>query len=98
MAAFKISSRGSWLMLEKVSLDNLESSLLETKEVGTIKEIKKAIASVVGLPSCLYGQMVHLPNDLKGMVIGFDEEEVMVLVLGDERSEERRVGKECRSR
>ena len=71
-------------MLEKVSLDNLESSLLETKEVGTIKEIKKAIASVVGLPSCLYGQMVHLPNDLKGMVIGFDEEEVMVLVLGDE--------------
>ncbi len=71
-------------MLEKVSLDKLGSAFFEIKEVGTIREIKTAIASIVGLPSCLYGQMVHLPGELKGMVIEFNEEEVKVLILGDE--------------
>ncbi len=83
-------------MLEKVSLDKFEPTLFDIKEVGTIKEIKKAIASIVGLPSCLYGQMLHFPNDLKGMVIAFDEEEVMALVLGDEirlRSGDKVIGK-----
>ncbi len=73
-------------MLEKVSLDKFENVLFEIKEIGTIKEIKKAIATVVGLPSCLYGQMVHLPDNMKGMVIEFNEDSVKVLLLGDESS------------
>ncbi len=70
-------------MLEAVSLDKFKSQSFEIKEVGTVVEVKKAVASIVGLPSCLYGQMVYFPNDLEGMVVGFDENTVSVLVFGD---------------
>jgi F-type H+-transporting ATPase subunit alpha len=71
-------------MFERISLDKFRPQTFETREVGTVIEIKKAIASIVGLPFCLYGQMVHFPNDLKGTVVGFNEDKVMALVLGDE--------------
>jgi len=70
-------------MLEAVSLDKFKSQSFEIKEVGTVVEVKKAVASIVGLPSCLFGQMVYFPNDLDGMVVGFDEKKVSVLVFGD---------------
>ncbi|MFQ5541435.1 MAG: F0F1 ATP synthase subunit alpha [Candidatus Binatia bacterium] len=71
-------------MFEAVSLDKFKPQAFEVKEVGRVTEVRKAIASIVGLPSCLYGQMVHFSNDVKGMVVGFDEEKVMAQVLGDE--------------
>src|SRR2546425_1776508 len=71
-------------MFERISLDKFRPQTFETREIGTVIGVKKAIASIVGLPFCLYGQMVHFPNDLAGMVVGFDEEKVMALVLGDE--------------
>ncbi len=71
-------------MFETVCLDKFKPQAFEIKEIGTVTEVKKAVASIVGLPSCLYGQMVHFPHDLRGMVVGFDEEKVMALVLGDE--------------
>src|SRR2546422_5673087 len=71
-------------MFEKISLDKFRPQTFETREIGTVIEVKKAIATIVGLPFCLYGQMVHFPNDLAGMVVGFDEDKVMALVLGDE--------------
>ncbi len=71
-------------MFEKLSLNKVGTSSFAIKEVGAVKEVKRGIASVVGLPSCLYGQMVHFTDDIKGMIIGFNEEEVMALILGDE--------------
>jgi F-type H+/Na+-transporting ATPase subunit alpha len=71
-------------MSATVCLDKFKPRTFEVREIGTVREVKKAISSIVGLPFCLYGQMVHFPNDLKGMVVGFDEEKVMALVLGDE--------------
>ena len=70
-------------MLEAVSLDKFKSQSFEIKEVGTVVEVKKAVASISGLPSCLFGQMVYFPNDMDGMVVGFDEKKVSVLVFGD---------------
>jgi F-type H+-transporting ATPase subunit alpha len=70
-------------MLEAVSLAKFKSQSLEIKEVGTVTEVKKAVVSVVGLPTCLYGQMVNFPNDMVGMVVGYDEKKVSVLVFGD---------------
>jgi F-type H+-transporting ATPase subunit alpha len=57
---------------------------LEIKDTGTIREIKKGIVKITGLSSCINGQLVELGTDLRGMVIGFNEEEVLALVLGDE--------------
>lgn len=72
-------------MFEKLSLDKIPSSpVFDIKEVGTVKEVKRAVATIEGLPSCLYGQMVRFPHDLLGMIIGFDEKEVMALLFGDE--------------
>jgi len=57
---------------------------LEIKDTGTIWEIKKGIVKIKGLLSCINGQLIELGTDLLGMVIGFNEEDVLALVLGDE--------------
>lgn len=59
-------------------------SLVEIKDTGVIKEVKKGIVRIEGLSSCINGQLIQLKPDLMGMVIGFDQSEVSVLVLGDE--------------
>ena len=58
---------------------------LEVKEVGVVKEVKRGIAKVVGLPSCIYGQLVEFKGGLKGMVMGFSPQEAVVIIMGDER-------------
>ena len=57
---------------------------LEIKDTGTIQKIQKGIVKIGGLSSCINGQLVELGADLLGMVIGFTEQEVLALVLGDE--------------
>jgi len=57
---------------------------LDIKEVGTVKEVKYGIVKVVGLPSCVYGQLIQFPSQVKGMVIGFNPQEALVVVFGKE--------------
>lgn len=56
---------------------------LDIKEVGHVKEVKHGIVKVEGLPTCIYGQLVKFSGDIKGMVIGFNPEEVLVIVLNE---------------
>lgn len=58
--------------------------LLEIKDTGVIKEVKKGIVRIAGMTSCINGQLVELGTDLLGMVISFTRDEVLALVLGDE--------------
>lgn len=57
----------------------------EIKEIGIVKEIKRGIVKIEGLPTCIFGQIVEF-NECghKGLVVDFDEDRVMVFVLGDE--------------
>jgi len=57
---------------------------LEIKDVGIVKDVKKGIVKIEGLPSCIIGQLLEFACGLKGMVIGFNKGEVLGLVLGDE--------------
>jgi len=59
--------------------------LLKVKvaQKGKIKDIKEIVVRAVGLPSCLYGQLVDLGREVKGLVMGFDENDVLILALGD---------------
>ena len=57
---------------------------VKIEEKGTIKDIKEIIVRITGLPTCLNGQIVDLGNDVKGIIMGFDEDDVLVLVLGDQ--------------
>jgi len=58
----------------------------EIKEFGIVKEVKRGIVKIEGLPSCIYGQLIDFADvDRKGLVIDFNDKEVMAFVLGDER-------------
>ena len=57
---------------------------IKLTETGTIKDIKKMIVRIAGLPSCLNGQLVDFGAGNKGIIMGFDEEDVLALLLGDD--------------
>ncbi len=55
----------------------------EVREVGRVTSVREFIVKVDGLPSCMNGQMVEFGDGSRGMVMGFNEESVLVLVFGD---------------
>jgi F-type H+-transporting ATPase subunit alpha len=57
---------------------------IKLSETGTIKDIKKMIVRITGLPSCLNGQLVDFGNGIRGIIMGFNEEDVLALLLGDD--------------
>ncbi|MDD5246759.1 MAG: F0F1 ATP synthase subunit alpha [Candidatus Omnitrophica bacterium] len=66
------------------NLDKIKIPLVEIREVGFVKDVRRGIARVNGLPSCVYGQMVQFSQGIRGIVMGFNPYEVLVIVLGDE--------------
>lgn len=48
--------------------------------------VRKFIVIAKGLPSCMNGQIVEFANGVLGLVMGFTEEKVQILVLGDAAS------------
>lgn len=63
---------------------NMKMPLLEIKDTGVIRQLKKGIAQISGLDSCVNGQLIEMGLELYGMIIGFSKGEVLALVLGDE--------------
>lgn len=56
----------------------------ELREVGIIKSVREFVVTVTGMPSCVNGQLVEFKDGVKGMIMGFKENEVQVLVLGSQ--------------
>ena len=54
---------------------------VSVKEIGRIREIKGSIVKIEGLANCMVGQIVHLNGNIKGFLIGFNEKDVLVLLL-----------------
>ena len=59
---------------------------LEIDETGTIITVGDGISLIHGLQNAMAGELLEFPGDIYGMVMNLEED----------RSEERRVGKECR--
>ena len=57
---------------------------MKVQEKGRIKDIKEIVVRIEGLPTCLNGQIVNLGTDVKGIIMGYNEDDVLVLVLGDQ--------------
>ncbi len=74
----------------------IRTETIKIREVGQIREIKKDIAKVTGLENCMNGQLVDITENAKGMVMGFVNDEVPVLLLG--KTDEVRVGDNVYSR
>jgi len=58
----------------------------EIREVGRVVSVRKFIVIAKGMPSCINGQIVEFANGIPGLIMGFTEEKVQVLVLGDASS------------
>lgn len=70
--------------MEKKTLFKIEP--FEIKEIGVVREIRRGIVKIEGLPNCIYGQLIDFADtNRKGLVIDFNEDEVMAFILGDER-------------
>jgi F-type H+-transporting ATPase subunit alpha len=70
---------------------------IDIKEQGTVLEAKRSIVRIAGLPHCLNGQLVDFSGGLKGMIMGFKEEEALALILSakqDVRPGEKVYGRE----
>lgn len=59
------------------------SAQFEIRETGTVQSVRKFIVIAKGLPSCINGQMLEFANGTLGLVMGFTEQKVQILVLGD---------------
>lgn len=64
----------------QASKDTLAAKF-EVHEVGRVESVRECVVRVKGLPSCINGQIVEFRGAGKGMVFGFNEEDVQVLVL-----------------
>ena len=58
-------------------------TVFEIREVGFVQSVRKFIVVAKGMPSCINGQIVEFANGILGLVMGFTEEKVQILVLGD---------------
>lgn len=65
-------------------------------EVGTVKSVRECVIRVQGLPSCINGQIIEFKSGARGMVFGFNEQEVQILVFSAKGAI--RVGDEVYSR
>jgi F-type H+-transporting ATPase subunit alpha len=59
----------------------LNINLLRLKEYGTIAEIRQDVVSVTGLSNCMNGQLVMVSDCAKGVIVGFDPDYVLVLIV-----------------
>jgi len=54
---------------------------LQYQETGIVRSVKGPIVVIEGLNKCIYGQTVKFGYETLGMVVGFNEEVVQVLLL-----------------
>jgi F-type H+-transporting ATPase subunit alpha len=58
-------------------------SVLSARETGTITTVSTGIATVIGLPSVGFEELIRFPGDLYGIAFNLDEKEIGVVLLGD---------------
>jgi len=56
------------------------------KDIGRIKEIRGSIIKIDGLQNCMLGQLITFEDGTRGFVMGFNEKEILALLLGDSRT------------
>lgn len=54
----------------------------DIKEVGRVKAVREFVVLAENMPSCVNGQIVEFDRGLRGIVMGFTEEDVQILILG----------------
>ena len=81
MQASSIRSKAISSTLKMGDKTNITTNF-DVREVGSVKSVRKFLVTASGLPSCINGQLVEFQNGGRGLVLGFKEDEVQILVLG----------------
>src|SRR6267378_651009 len=69
--------------------DVLKKSISEYKaevtvqEVGEVIDCGDGIARIKGLPNCMAEEMLEFPNNIFGMALNLEKEQIGVMILGD---------------
>ncbi len=61
----------------------LKLDLIKLKEHGVVAEIRQDVVNVTGLTNCMNGQLVTIGGSSKGVIVGFDPDYVLVLVVNE---------------
>jgi F-type H+-transporting ATPase subunit alpha len=59
----------------------MKLDLLKVREHGAVAEIKQDVVHVSGLTNCMNGQLVEIGQSSQGVIVGFDPDYVLVLVV-----------------
>lgn len=59
----------------------LKINLLQLKESGLVAEVKQDVVHVTGLTNCMNGQLVTVGGTAQGVILGFDGDYVLVLLV-----------------
>jgi F-type H+-transporting ATPase subunit alpha len=69
----------------KKEITNFDSKA-EISEIGTVLTVGDGIARVYGLDNVQAGEMVEFPGKIKGMALNLEEDNVGVVIFGNDRS------------
>ncbi len=58
---------------------------LDMAEIGEVIEVGDGIARVFGLDNCMYNELLELPNGVFGIAMSLEENNVGVVILGEDR-------------
>lgn len=64
-------------------IENFNTNI-ETIDSGTIIQIGDGIARVYGLEDCMEGELIEFPNDVYGMALNLEQDNVGCVLLGAE--------------
>ena len=62
------------------------ASELEVSDVGTVIQVADGIARIHGLENAMQGELLEFPGEVYGMVLNLEEDNVGVVLLGDNRN------------
>jgi len=62
------------------------ASALEVSDVGTVIQVADGIARIHGLENAMQGELLEFPGEVYGMVLNLEEDNVGVVLLGDQKS------------
>ncbi len=62
------------------------SANLEVSDVGTVIQVADGIARIHGLEKAMQGELLEFPNEIYGMVLNLEEDNVGAVLLGDSKN------------
>jgi F-type H+-transporting ATPase subunit alpha len=84
MATSKLDASEITAILER-ELSGYEADI-DLAEVGTVVSVGDGIARVYGLQKCMAGEMLAFPNEVFGLALNLEEDEIGAVLMGDTRS------------